>query len=252
VEASSLPTVRREARPLKPNLYSLEKVAPRRRQLLESGFMTRHIDTPAADIVAKMLSGQFANLTHVERCNFARFLLSLRARHPDAVALVRKQGRLELMAALSRDPEEYSALKTPSSASTLVDFVEQRIPGLIQNFGMLNLPSLIANDVVSERLYKMPWWVDDVEGASIDLLLSDRPCLLNGSAVCGPCLIVLPISPTMIFFACNEVAKIEVSRSHAAAKLVKAVNKLSVENAAERVYARNSHHLPLVEKYLKR
>jgi len=233
------------------NLYSLALIRPEGRHVIEGGFMTPGIDTPAAEIVRKMLSGDFAQLGANERSDFARFLLSLRARHPDAIAMIREKGREVLAAELSRAPDEYLALKGSSPAATLVEWVEQNAPPLIPNFGISSLPRLIANDAVAERVFHMPWWVDDVSAASADLLLSDRPCLLNGSAIDGDCLIALPLSPTMLFFACNQAATIADLRAKPASELVNAVNRLSVGCAAERVYGTGPHHLPLVEKYLR-
>ena len=235
-----------------PNLYSLENAAPGRRHIIESAFMTCQIDTVAAGVVAKILSGQFVSLTNEERSHFARFLLSLRARHPDAIDLVRTRGREELLAALRRDPQDYLALKSPSMPSTLVEFVEQRAPGLIENFGMINLPGLIANDTVAERLYRITCWTHEVRHASVDLLLSDRPCVLDGSLVTGACLLALPLSPTTIFFACSDPVKNATLRNQPATKLVKALNVSSVSQARERVYGANAHHLPFVERYLRR
>jgi hypothetical protein len=232
------------------NLYSLEGIEPERRHIIEAQFMTR-IDTPAAEIVRKILSGGFANLTVSERSDFARFLLSLRARHPDAIALVREKGPEHLTAALALNPDDYVSVKSPSSPATLVEWVQQHAPPLIQNFGIANLPGLIANDEVGERVFRMNWWVHDVSAANTDLLLGDRPCLLEGDAVAGDCLITLPLSPKMLFFACNQAEKIAGLCAIPATKLVKAVNRLSVISAKKRVYAAGRDHLPLVEKYLR-
>jgi hypothetical protein len=42
---------------------------------------------------------------------------------------------------------------------------------------------------------RVRWPTDDVSATSICLLLSDRPCLLRGSAIDGDCLIALPLGP---------------------------------------------------------
>jgi hypothetical protein len=93
-----------------PDLYTYE-VSREKRHTIETDFMTPGIDTPAALIMQKILSGEFCELTLAERPDFARFVLSLRARHPDAVALVKAKGLEAITSALDRDPEEYEAVK---------------------------------------------------------------------------------------------------------------------------------------------
>jgi len=234
------------------NLYAYEQVLPEKRHAIENAFMTPGIDTPAALVVQKILDGGFPQLTVDERSNFTRFLMSLRARHPDAVALARIKGEEALMAAIARDPEEYLAVKGETSPATLAEWTRENTPSLIPNFGVSIMPNIIVDDAVGARVFNMPWWTHDVQGAGTDLLLSDRPCLLEGNAIEGGCVIVLPLSPTLLFFACNRPQQTDILRSTPVTKLVKSMNRASVGYAACRVYGTGPHHLPLVEKYLSR
>jgi hypothetical protein len=159
--------------------------------------------------------------------------------------------REAITSALDRDPDEYIAVRGSASPPTLTEWVRQKAPSLIQNFGMSLFPQLIADDKTAERIFRMPWWTYDVRHANTDLLLSDRPCLLEGNAVDGECLIVLPLSPMMLFFVCNRKPQIQWQlRSLEHTSLVKRVNRVSVLHAADRVYGTGKHHLPLVEKFL--
>ena len=69
------------------NLYRYNQGPLEKRHTIETDFMTPHIDTPAASIVKKILNREWHKLTRDERSRFAYFILSLLARHPDAVAL---------------------------------------------------------------------------------------------------------------------------------------------------------------------
>ena len=229
-----------------PNLYALEQVPPEKRHAIENELMSR-IDACAALIAQKIFDGDFAKLTVEERSDFTRFLLSLRARHPDAVDLARAKGLEGVTAALARDPEEYLAVKGQAAAPTLTEWTRQNVPPLIPNFGISLVPGVITDDRTGQRVFNMPWWTHDVRCANTDLLLSDRPCLLEGDALAGECVIVLPLSPTILFFACNRDRQTEVLRSMPVTSLVKAVNRVSVTYAANRVYGTGAHHLPLVE-----
>jgi hypothetical protein len=232
------------------NLYSLDQVPSAGKHVIEKNFMTPGIDTPASLVAAKILAGGFEKLSSDERSDFSRFILSLRARHPDAVALVKEVGHKALITELERDPEEYDALREPTSPPTLKEMMDKAFPSLELNFGLSLLPRVIADDPTAERLFRMPWWVHDVRQSNTDLLLSDRPCLLEGNAVDGSCVIALPLSPTMILFICNEEGRISRLQSMSATMLVKTINRASVIYAVTRIYGTGSHHLPLVEKYL--
>jgi Protein of unknown function (DUF4238) len=235
-----------------PDLYSYEGVSGEQRGEIETSFMTPRIDTPAALIVQKIVAGGFTALTTEERSDFTRFVMSLRARHPDAVALALTEGERQLRAALARDPEEYQAVSGPDSPSTLTEWTEQYAPALFHNFGVSVVPGVITDAKVGERIFRMPWWVHDVRSAGIDLLISDRPCLLEGNAVEGQCLIALPLSPTMLFFICNGRRRTEALRAMNERQLVKTINRASAGYAAGRVYGTGPHHLPVVEKWLRR
>lgn len=226
------------------NLYALEQVPSEKRHAIENHFITPRIDTPAALIVQKLLDGGFTGLTVEERSHFARFLLSLRNRYPGAIAFVTETGRELLTAALARDPASWP--------DTLVEYTRQNAPSLIRDFGVSLLPRIIADDRVCTHIFEAPWWKHDVRDANTDLLLSDRPCLLEGNAVAGEFVIVLPLSPTMLFFACNRERQLEYLQSMPVTNLVKMVNKASVTYAAGRVYGTGTHHLRLVEQYLAR
>jgi hypothetical protein len=212
--------------------------------------MTRRIDTPAALIVQKILDGGFTELTIEERSDFTRFVISLRARHPDAVALALNESKRQLTTALARNPEEYLAAKEPGSPSTLIEWTEQYTPELYRNFGVSIIPGVITDNKTGERVFRMPWWVHDIRDADTDLLISDRPCLLQGDAIEGLCLIVLPLSPSMLFFACNDPQRTTVLRRMNISSLVNQINLASAYYGAKRVYGTGPHHLSLVEKIL--
>jgi hypothetical protein len=222
-----------------PNLYAYEFVSAEKRHSIEDDFF-RQLDSRAAPTFKKILKGGFSNLIADERSDLTRYVLSLLARHPDAVAHAKTLGNEMAMAAFSRDPEVYEAVRQESSP-----------PPLIPNFGLHNLPAVITDPKLGERVFRMPWWVHDVRHASTDLLLSDRPCILKGNARDGNCTIVLPVSPTMVLFICNWQQQIQFLREMPESRIVKMVNLASARYAARRVYGTGPHHLPLVEKYLR-
>jgi hypothetical protein len=73
----------------------------------------------------KILNREFYKLTPDERSDFAYFILSLLARHPDAVALVKAKGLEAIISALARDPDEYEAVKGSPSGSAPLHATDQ-------------------------------------------------------------------------------------------------------------------------------
>jgi hypothetical protein len=162
------------------DLYSYADVPPEKREALETDFMTPHIDTPAATILKKIIELGTTELTANERSIFTRFILSLRLRHPDAIATAQSEGHAELKAAAARMGRRQA-----------ID------PPTVQNFGLSVIPNAITDQKIGERIYTMSWWVVDIRHANTDLLIADRPCLLEGNAVKGRCIIVLPLNPVV-------------------------------------------------------
>lgn len=103
------------------DLYAFEKVPGTRQQAIETEFISQRIESPAAPILQKLVDGNLTSLTADERSDFTRFVLSLRARHPDAVALAKAEGARALRAELERNPEEYLSANAPASPPTFVE-----------------------------------------------------------------------------------------------------------------------------------
>lgn len=218
--------------------------------MIETDFMSRRIDDPAAPIAQKIVEGGLLKLTDDEKSDFSRFVLSLRVRHPDAVALAREEGERTLRAGLDRDPEEYLAAKAATSPPTFGEWVEKNAEAVIPNFGMSLLPKVIADDAIGERLFRSRWATYDARKANTDFLIGDRPCLLSGNAVSGDFTIALPLSPKILLLIASHPDRIDIFRSGKQTDVVKRINKLSVTEAAQRVFASGTHHMPLIAKHL--
>lgn len=215
------------------DLYTYRDVPTEKRTAIETDFMTPKIDTPASIILQKMTDRGSLELTDDEKETFARFILSLRLRHPDAIAKIREQGHEQLRAEAIRE-----------GSSQPID------PALIHNFGLFIVPHAIADPKIVDRICTMPWWVVDVRHANTDLIISDRPCLLEGNAMEGNCLLVLPLNPITLLVISNDPTKVEKLYSINISDLVSQINFASVYYASERVYTTGRQHAPLIEKLL--
>jgi len=231
------------------DLYAYQGLSPEETQIVEKKFM-RRVDDSAAPIIHKLLKSGFRDVSARERYDLTIFVLSLRARHPDAVALSRSEGEKKLNAELDRNPDQYLAVKGSEPAETLREFVELTLPHVVPNFGMSLIPKVIANTEVARRVFGMEWSLLDSRKATFDLLTSDRACILEGDAVEGQCIIVLPLAPRKLLVISNDIGRAERLSRLRSNDLVKMVNRAVVTYARKYVYGTGGHHRQFVEKYL--
>lgn len=217
-------------------LYSYEKVPVKDRQELEKNFFGRAVDEKAAPILVKLCEGDVANLSDEERIYWTRFLIASRLRVPEIVNDLRKAGAAELRRSLTEDHEEYLAIKEDDDAPTLPEWTERNFAGLIDNFGLTILPSVITDPKHTKLIATMHWWLEDVSGANVELLTSDRPLWASTGLNKPNCLLALPLSPTRVFFASPKQAYQAVLKTKGPNKLVRRCNESLASQASRFVY----------------
>lgn len=233
------------------DLYSLSNVPLDQKQRVEKEFMGK-IDNDAAPVLKKLLAGRGHNLSPEDRQAFTYFVMSLRARHPDAIQKSKMQGAEAITTELSRNPEEYEALKGDGDPPTIMEFAEQVMPARLSNIGMNVITDLIVEPSIAKRIFLMDWWIQGTKSIDIDFLTSDRPCLLQGDAKAGNCVIALPLSPAMTLFITNVPAAKGRLMKLGSRAVVKLINKEIVKHAADHVYGNDAKHIKVVEKHLRK
>ena len=195
LDLKGLPTTRRmpKATAYQDNLYALTRpvVAGMSRQAIETDLL-RHIDNYAAPVRVKMEKHGLKSLSITERQDWVRLLMSLRARQPDIVSKIRTEGTRNFRQSLLNDPEQYEALDEEDDAPTLEEWVEQRFPGLIENFGLSYFPKLVDNKEVGTKILHLRWWLWDLGNAKHELLLADNPCIFTGDIDAPELIVALP------------------------------------------------------------
>ena len=118
-----------------PDLYALtmSSVAGIDQQVVETEFL-QHLDNSAAKVLHKLAATGFSDLSKGDRDAWVCFIMSLLSRTPESIALIQEVGHVHLNASLRDQPEEYDAIADASDPSTLTDWVEAHLPGLIENF----------------------------------------------------------------------------------------------------------------------
>jgi len=223
------------------DLYALSKtvVASMDKQAIEKQFLQR-VDSYAACVRDKLLKNQgLHNLTPEDRENWARFLMSLRLRHPSIVKMLKTKSDVHLRETLAKQPENYEELSGLEDPPTLEEWSEKNFPGLIENFGLSIFQELVDNPNIGNKILRMKWWILDFADVPFELLLSDNPCIFTFDMDDPNCVLALPISPKKAFMATNSEDVAKLMRLQKPRDLATCINESSLDQAQTRIYARD-------------
>ena len=229
-------------------LYSLELLPPADAQVIESGFL-QLVDDHAARAFQTVYAKGADTITPQERSDITLFLLSLRVRHPDAVNMLRVQGTAELIAELDRDPGEAIEVGLPPGTK-LSEYVAEKHPVVMRNWGLSLLPSIAHNQKYLDRLARLQWSDVRFPADYPDLIIGDRACLLRGDLL-STCIMILPLGPRRAVFVASNRESIEKLRRQNQRQLVKRINRWSAESAIDYFYAARDGHEPLARARLR-
>lgn len=97
----------------------------------------------------------------------------------------------------------------------------------------------------------MIWAVLDLSGAHT-LLTSDRPYNTSHGLLSPECLLSVPLSPTRLFVAANDMRQLEILARQSRKDTARNANNHVVRMAVENVYGDSNDRLAFVEKRLRR
>jgi hypothetical protein len=169
-------------------------------QAIESRVL-KHIDTLASAVLRKLTTTGFTGLTWENRCDWARFLMSLRLRQPNIIQQLRTEAADYLEASLIARPEKYDAIAELGDPPTLVEWTNKNYPGLIENFGLTFFNRLVDDAEIGRKIVRMKWWLWHFTQEPHDLLLADHPCIFIKAMDAPDLVIALPIAPRRAFIA---------------------------------------------------
>lgn len=240
IETGAIKRLPPKANGFKKNLLSLTKdqVMGMDKHAIEKAVLQK-VDNDAAAVIDKLINDRLVTLSHIERCAWVRFVMSIRLRQPSSVHLLRLEGEQILRMELAKTPEEYSSIAGTDSFPTLEEWTEALFPGAIENFGLSVFQALINNGSIGTKLLRLRWWVRKFNEDDHSLMLGDNPCVLVGKIDDPDFAIMLPISPRAAFIATrgDEVAH---SLSQISGKVLsKNFNDVTVRQAEQYIYAAN-------------
>ncbi|MCH9752507.1 MAG: DUF4238 domain-containing protein [Alphaproteobacteria bacterium] len=254
VDLDGIPTYRRvkKATAYQDNLYALTKpeIAGMSQHAVETHLL-RHIDNYAARVRTRMLQNGLKSLSLAERCDWVRFIMSMRLRQPDIVHKLKTESADHLRRTLATQPEKYQALAEDDDAPTLEEWADDKFPGLIENFGLSFFHELVDKEEIGTKILHLHWWLWDFTGTKHDILLADNPCIFTGAIDEPELIVALPISPSNAFLATRGDQTANMLRQLNPSTLATRLNESSVLQARARIYARNTAPRRFIENRMK-
>ncbi len=216
------------------DLYTFQGLSPESRQWFEQAFL-KSTDDLASQALARILAGQMSTLDDLRKSGWARFLMTLRFRHPDVVSEIRDR-----IAILWKDhtvftKREYERTRSASDPETFDEYLAQLAPDANIRVQLDLLVAGMDNEQIGRDIVRMAWAVIDVSPASHRLLTSDWPVELSLGA--KPPVVALPLSPTLLFVASDDRRTLERTGDSDPDKLVAMMNAYVVGCARRYVFS---------------
>ncbi len=217
---------------------------------IEKEFFAPVIDDPGALVLDKLRPGAIHRLTDADRRTWSRFLVAQLIRVPSMVQYVKEKGR-QLMLNDIDSVELPGAIQAKLGSLTLTQYLEADAGWVLDNASLRALEAIIGSAVLNSVFLDATWDVIDVKASNLDLVIGDRPLLLEGR-MSEQYLFMLPLSPTCAFVATNESAVLRKLSGDKVRDVVAAFNKESTSVASTYVYATGQHHERMIERYLRK
>jgi hypothetical protein len=213
------------------DLYSFNGLPTELRQWFEDKFLAQ-VDDLASRALQEILAGRLDGLNLKLRSAWSRFCYTLLFRHPDPILEMREE--IERIWDVRRAPQaEYETIRKPGDPLTSEEYLANISAEVHVNL----LQGALDNPKLGVRINNMRWCVYDLSNWR-RLLTSDWPVDLSLGA--SRAAITLPLSPTRLFVATDDIAVLrEIQRSDPQ-KVISDVNKYVVSHARRYVFSEDT------------
>jgi hypothetical protein len=181
------------------NLYRIPGATKKTQQNIERIFMGA-VDKHAATARDIMLAGDIPTEPSIRHA-WARFLLSLVMRTPEAVKAFKHKVKSDF---LVPDPEfqgKYNEIKKEGWPPTLEEYMLQQSPTMPEREAVIMITRLIQNQNVLRLMMRADWWLLDTSTKRRKILTSDHPLIMSNGLGRPDGHFALPISPNLVFVA---------------------------------------------------
>jgi Protein of unknown function (DUF4238) len=224
-------------------LYAIDDLDPDVVNAIENMFL-KPSDNMAAEALHCLLRDE--PFTHPLRMRHAwtRFLLSLLLRYPEAIGQMKKQLRENV-------ERMYIEHRKPGEPETFAEYEANLGTNELARLHGKLMMDLMQDSKMERKIFGMNWGVVAFTYCKHELLTGDRPVVSNKFPISADHM-CLPISPTILFFACETDHAEREFRRLDPGEIMKVMNKFVASRARTYVWGRDASQLRFVENRLGR
>lgn len=214
----------------------------------------KEVDQTASDALAFMFENRdgATNMPPHLRSGWSRFIVSLKHRNPEGIALLRQRFRASFEENLAEFQAKYDAERGPLDPRTFAELRANIERGIERETWAVLLQNVINSERVSTVVDAMRWSLVTMPSADQPLLTSDRPLQMTNGIVHPEGEIILPVGPRDVFVAVNTPEMENALRSSKSKDFARALNDRTARNACTYVYGSDDGQLRFVENRLRR
>jgi hypothetical protein len=217
------------------DLYAFPELPEHEAQFLESVYFQFADDLAAKALELHLRGAHFTSWTRKLRSAWTRFVMGIHWRHPDAMPELRAEAKAEWDRSGPEYQARYEAIKKPGDPPTFDQYIAAIDPLFPYTTQLDMIIKGLDHPHIGAHINRMPFSIFDLSSANIELLTSDRPVeVFAMSRAQG--LISMPISPTKLFVAVNDLDTLNFLGRQKPRDLVRCVNRNLVERARRYVW----------------
>jgi hypothetical protein len=200
-------------------LYRLDDVSEHAAERFERVFF-RQVDNRAKDALDMHLGRRPLQWTQRNRSDWSRFVMGMLFRNPERIAATRAFVEEIALDNYDMGEAEYNAEKKEGDP----DFWDVLLRQV--KFNTVEWTATMVDNLnIGKHLNQMRWFVRDVSSCGLTLFTSDRPILMTNGLAGDKAHLVMPISPTKAFVACNTEDTEQYLRNAAAMDFARGTNR---------------------------
>lgn len=216
---------------------------------MERQFMS-NLDSEAARVMPKLEQNMpVFEWSSIDRSAWTRFVWAQMMRHPADIAQIKSFVGQSWEKEYGKIQSTYDKERTAEHPERFEGYLNEVEP-LHADWKALDTTMMLMDHAGTGHIINnMFWRVLDFSGCGVDLVTSDRPVWMTVSLLEPDALIVMPIGPTKLFVAANDLRDVKAIRAMNRRKYAKEVNKLMVQHAIKFVFGADEKLLPFVQKH---
>lgn len=225
-------------------LYRLSHLTGDEAEAFERIFFGQ-VDNRAKDAMEIVLGRQPWKWTDRSRTAWTRFLVGMFFRNPERIRATRKYIEEFSLDTFDIDEVTYNAQKKPGDP----DYLEYLVRSV--EFNAIEwTTSMIANSNIARHLINMRWSVRDIGGTGLTLFTSDRPIIMTNGLIYDHAHLVMPVSPTKAFVACNTVEQEKLLLGMSNMDFIRASNEQVLKYAQQYAWNTDDQMVNIANRYL--